>query len=409
MSWTDNIQRPFIIRTGDGKEYRPLWKNPNFSVEFNATQFNFVDQRGTLVDRREAQGASFPLEFYFVGENCLDDAAAFVESAKDKRAWRVSHPMYGSLVVQPLGINQDDTALNTSKITCTVIETLTEDRPKITIDPVDKISGDKVNTDALYALAFTDGVPKPTTANVVKLGGNNKSLFDLGIKKVKLTVDAQEYFNLFSQANSAIVNLTAEPLAAISQMQTAISYPAHLTDTVQNRIGMLIDQFNVLRLSIGTIITPSDKKIYENNAGTLISSMALASSTPLDTDYVNRTDVGAVRDQVYNNYKLYLSDLDGMQTDNGGTEESYMPDSTALNALNGLINFTLSNLFNIALNARQERTVILEADSNSIVLTHRFYGLDQADTNLQEFIDSNNIGLNQLLEIRKGTKVIYYV
>ncbi len=46
---------------------------------------------------------------------------------------------------------------------------------------------------------------------------------------------------------------------------------------------------------------------------------------------------------------------------------------------------------------------------NVILLSHKFYGSDENDDNLQKFIDTNNIGLNELLNISKGRKVIYYI
>jgi hypothetical protein len=44
-----------------------------------------------------------------------------------------------------------------------------------------------------------------------------------------------------------------------------------------------------------------------------------------------------------------------------------------------------------------------------INITHRFYGLDLADENITRIIDSNNIGINEILEVKKGRKIVYYV
>jgi len=73
------------------------------------------------------------------------------------------------------------------------------------------------------------------------------------------------------------------------------------------------------------------------------------------------------------------------------------------------MNFTLSNLFAIALNAKQERSIVLEEDNNLVNLTHRFYGLDAADENIDEFILNNNIGISEHLLIKKGRILRYYV
>jgi hypothetical protein len=80
-----------------------------------------------------------------------------------------------------------------------------------------------------------------------------------------------------------------------------------------------------------------------------------------------------------------------------------------MNDLTNLINFTLSNLFNIALGAKQERFVFLETDSNVILLAHRFYGLVPDDSTIDELIEQNEIGLTEILNIKAGRKIIYFI
>jgi hypothetical protein len=78
-------------------------------------------------------------------------------------------------------------------------------------------------------------------------------------------------------------------------------------------------------------------------------------------------------------------------------------------ALNSLINFTVSNLFSIALKAKQERSIVLDKDSNWVLLTHRLYGIDKADKNIEELMKSNDVGLNEILQVKKGRRVVYYL
>ena len=49
-----------------------------------------------------------------------------------------------------------------------------------------------------------------------------------------------------------------------------------------------------------------------------------------------------------------------------------------------------------------------EADTTPINLTHRFYGLDEDDVNLNRFIETNNIGLSEILIVKKDREVVYY-
>lgn len=408
MSWIDRIQNDLIIRMANGRSFYPKWKNCTVEKEFNVSRFEFVNKSGTLVKRSKPKGKIYEFEFFFDGEDHLDEAEDFMDMSDDERAWTMIHPYYGTQIVQPDKLKLDQTQLNCSVFTGTMMETITEDNPQTSFDPKDKIQSDKGKLNAVAATVFVDNV-HPDTTDITKLSATNEDLYKIGAKQVKLTVDAQDYFNAFAKAQTAIFNATAEPLAAINEMQFALNMPALFQSAVQDRLSMLVSQFNQLRLGIGNIITPSKKRIYENNGSMLISSMAVAAGNPQDNDYRNKSDVQQVSITVLSNYSLFIDDLDAMQTDNGGDENSYIPDYDSMNALDGLVNYAVVNLTNIGLTAKQERTIILEDDSNAILLTHRFYGIDENDSNLQYFMDSNNLGLKDYLGIRKNTPVVYYV
>lgn len=86
-----------------------------------------------------------------------------------------------------------------------------------------------------------------------------------------------------------------------------------------------------------------------------------------------------------------------------------MADPSVLTKLNQLVNITLPNLLNIALDARSERYIITNKDTNAILLTHQLYGLDDNDANLEELIENNQLAMDELIQINKGRKIIYYV
>ncbi len=406
MSWIEQINSNFIITTGDGKEFRPEWMNATRGTEFNIAQFEFPEIEGTLVKRSKPKGRRFNLEIFFQGDDNLDIAKDFEISARDSRAWTILHPLYGTLIVQPLSLTLDDTKHNVTKLTIPVIETIVEDSPQGTTDPVDKITVDKEALDVVFEESFaTDVIPSTTDKNT--LSDNLSILFETG---KGLAGDAsEEYFNLFNAAEAAILDATTEPLAAIRAMNAVISAPGLFVESVKNRIGLFVDQVNRLGASINTITEPSKKKIYESNAGVVISTMALAVANPVEDDFANRPDVISRIDEILTSYNGYIDNLDILQTDNGGTPESYIPDAESLTALNDLINFAISNLFDIALNTRQERSIIVEKDSNVILLTHRIYGLDAEDTLIDQLINNNNIGINELINIKKGRRILYYI
>lgn len=407
MSWIEKIQSDFIITTGDGTEFKPLWLNANKAIEYNIAEFDFHKVVGSKVHRGTPKGRKFNLEIVFQGEDHLDTALAFEQSASDPRAWTIQHPFYGNIIVQPTALSFDNSNYNVSKITGTVIETILDDNPKLTVDPVDKINDDKFALDETFSEAYD---VTPSAADINTMTEKTSRIYLEGVKLIKLDVDAGAYFDLFNVANSLIVNATSDPLAAIQAINAMLSAPALLEESVTNRIGTLSDQFTkFMRPDVSSIVRRSDKKLYEDMAGLLIANQAQAASTPIDGDYPNRNSVLSVIETIIDDYDAYLEDLDVLQTDNGGDTDSYIPDANSLIALNNLINFAVSNLFKIALSSKQERTIYCEDDTNLIVLAHRFYGLTQDDKTIDDIINNNDIGLNEHLQIRKGRKIVYYV
>ena len=408
MSWIEKFKNDLIIRTGDGNEFKVLWKNATRGKEYNVSRFEFQEVDGTLVKRFRPKGMEYNIEFYFQGEFHLDDADSFDKSADDPRAWVLSHPLYKSLIVQPIRLDYENTTMNYTKVTGTVIETITEDRPKTSINAIDKIAVDKQVMDETFNASFANEVI-PNTSDISAMANVNKSVYDIGKKKVKLTIDAEEYFNAFRNANVAVANATSDPLQAISTLQNVINTPARFVDTTQNRLVTLKLQFDTLIANAVTITSSSLKRLFEHNISAILGAMILTTSTPEDGDYKNRNDVLDVITLVLGCYNDFVSNVDTLQTDNGGELDSYIPDPEAMTALSNLVDFAISNLFNIAINGRQERALILEEDSNPVTLAHRFYGLDQEDETLTEFIEQNQIGINEMLIVRKGRKLIYYV
>lgn len=406
MAWINDLDTVFTITTGDSRQYTPLWIPSSKALEWNIAEFEFPNQDGTLVRKLRPKGRRFPLQFVFAGENHLEVSQAFELSANDSRPWVIAHPYYGQIICHCPQLSVDNTEYNISRMTCTVIETLTDDRPRVSTDPIDKITADKERLDASLVDGF-DVTPNASDVNL--MASNNNRLYTEGARGIKGRLQAEEYFNAFNTANSAISTATTGPLQAIRTMQSVINAPALFTSSVKSRIDLLTNQFTKLRTTIVGITDRSKKKIYEQNGGALISAMALASANPQEGDFKNGTQVLEVITPIIDNYNAFIEDLDSVQSDNGGSPESFIPNANAIIALNSLINFTVSNLFIIALNARQERSFILDTDSNWIILTHKLYGPQDFDNKINELIENNQGGLFDMLQIRKGTRIIYYL
>jgi prophage DNA circulation protein len=404
MSWLEKVKTELVIKAGDGVEYRPDWLNANKGKEFNVTEFDFPNVNGTLVYRTTPKGSRYNLELYFQGENHLDVASNFMLSANDRRAWTLTHPYYGRLLVQPTSISIDNSVSNISKITCPVIETITDIFPKGSQDALADIQNSALNTNDSFARSFAQITPTPTTINLLNL-----NVLRAYKNMLKATVDGMinNVVNAFNEAVSFIAEAATEPIEAMQKTQALLVMPASFALSAQQRFQVLTVQYNGQRNDLPNIVKKEEKKAYESNVAATLTAISLTAATPLENDFAYQIDALSAVDLLLDSFNQYVTDLDLLSTNNNNSPTSYIPDYESLKNLSQLVNFTASNLFNIALNGKQERSFLLEEDSNWCLLTHRLYGL--TDENLDTLIRNNNAGLKEALEVQKGRQIKYYV
>jgi len=415
-SWLDRVNNDFTITTGDGKTYTPKWMKATKEKEFNIAEFEFPEVEGTLVYRSLSKGRRYNIEIYFQGDDHLDVASNFDISSDDPRAWKISHPYYGLITVQPLGLSFDNSKMNVSEITGTLVETITEENPQGSLDPIDSINFNKNQLDLTVQTNLGNQIPPLQITPILQnqMLSQVQSAYQNGLPIIRIDTDATEYFNAFTKVNAAITGYTTQASNALIFLSDLYNSPINFTTSVKNRITTLTNQFNSVRTNVMTLLlqnspnlTPKAKTVYENAGVTIISAAAVASVTNMD--YNNRNDIIAIIEAILALYQQLLADLDALQSANAGSTTSYVPDANSLIELNSLLNQTVSSLFTVGLSSKQERILYCEWDTNLILLAHRLYGLLPDDSTIQTLMDNNEIGLSELLEIKKGRKIIYYV
>lgn len=401
MSWIDDIETIiFTIITGDKKSYTPKWRNASKNVEYNVSIFEFIEVEGSLAIKKKPKGRRFDLEFYFDGENAVIDGNNFELSARNSNDWEIKHPYYGNFKCQPLSLSQDNSILNVSRFTVPVIETITNKYPTYTPIISDRIEEQLSITNENQAQAFNDSkelVKNELISNVEAMEMRFSSI-------IENDDELLEFKKLVSDAIIEINSTISDGNSILTSIQALINYPSTIIQTIEAR-------FNAFKESFETLISSftGNKNQFEALGGSIIASMMFSSVNNINDSYETRNRVLEHQYDLISVYNRYIDFLDSLQTDRADSIYSYIPSYIGLNNLNSLVNLAISNLYSIAFDAKQEREYILERDDNIINLTHRFYGLDKNDVNLERFIAINDIGLNELLTIKQGRKIIYYV
>lgn len=408
MSWITRITQQMIIRTGDGIEYEPQWMNASYDQRYNFNLFNYINVPGSQINQEEPQSRRFNLEIHFIGDNHIDIGEQFRISAGDRRPWTIIHPYYDEITVHPIRLRFDHRRYNVTTITGVVVETIADRFPRETADTELVLQLQKDEVDELAALTFEDQTETITASEINDISDSIEQI-ETNSNTILDEANQIEFRNRVLNAQRDLTNVTTEPLQFLRTLQSTINFPSTVAVGVRARVDNLVETFERVVESLANVTGLSrNRKVYgESSGSTIISALITASTT--NRDIQTRGEIEDLIDVIVNAYERYLTVLDGFETTTQTQLNSYAADPNTQNQLSQFMYFALSALIDISLDSQQEITVVNEADSNVIILTHRFYGLDDNDQNLDRFIETNNISLEELLLVPKDREVVYYV
>lgn len=417
-TWIDLINTELVISTGDDKVYTPdyLVASVNRHVQYNISKFEFPNIAGSLVKRGTPQGTQYNIEIIFQGADHLDVAEKFKKSADNNKPWNITHPMYGSLYVQPVYLTQDNSRLNMSVFTGQIIETLLDNAVAVEINTPDAVKAQVAAINTSFAESFAADVPEPSAPVLRQLTTNVNGSYGSVVGKLNgYQEDVDEYTRLFNKAAGVIDTTLYSSMEIISAAGALYGAPANFADTVVNRFAMFGAQLEQINNMVAGILalynrpTRALKKLYEQNAGCYISGMCAAAVTNITTDYEYRPAVLDVIAGIIDAYNGYIVNLYTLQSANGGAIDGYIPDAGSVTSLWQTVNTVCAYLFGLTSNAKQQRMMVLKNDTNVILVAFELYPDMEVDAAVDLVIANNNIGDNELLRLRKDREIIYYV
>ena len=405
MSWQDRLQNTkFTIQTGDGKTWQPLWKNGEKSKDFNFAKYDFINLEGSFIDRKTAQSPAYPLVFFFSGEDNIDQSNDFDNSARDPRQWTVTHPFYGVIKGQPTNLKRNDANYGVTEITVDFWESINDEFPDDSDSIPDIVKGRVSNINATAATNYANNA-QPNTSDIPELKSSNQIL------AARFQPDADnfnDYKRIVATANKDMDKLVSDTETAIGSAQLVISFTSNFNTSIADKINSIKLAYEEIK----NVLDPNNRQskyYFESQAASLISSLADSSVNPSPNDYIVINDINSVNAELLDLYNDYLTTIDNNQISLLDVDNFYSPSSTLQSDLLGLITYTSQALFVLSFDARQERTFLVDKDTNLIVLTHRFLGLDNEDQNLETMKRINNIKLNEIYRVKKNRVITYYV
>ncbi len=362
----------------------------------------------TYVPRKQPKGTKYQIEIIFQGDDHLDKSEALEQSTNvNTQPWQISHPLYGSILVQPLSLTFDNAVLNISNITGMVIETISIDVvSELKISPKNKMfsEGETILGGLVDNLSITtpklDAVTKQNFIKSLTQSYNSVAQW------VTNTSDANEYLNAFNTSTSILNTIGANTVDIARGVQRFTSMPYTFSDNVVQKIQILKTQYNIIIQSANNLFKRNSKKLAEFQLSNILVATVL--STITGATYNNADEVEGVLGDILDMMDGYVFFLDGISSPNNTNEDSYQPDYETITRLSFLVSFTNDVLLSIMQNAKIKRTYTLSNDMTIFEVVHKVYGYDAKDENLNKIIAENNIGLKELFMLKKGKTITYY-
>lgn len=407
MSWQSyQYLKQFTITTGDGKVWNAKYLKPNASVSYNVAEYEYVGVEGTDAQRRLPKGRRFNIEIVFDGDGYLDKTEAFRVSANNRASWVISHPVYNTLHVQPLGLTFDNQAWNLTKITGTVVETNAPTSGNGTyitlnqesIPPLTQVAIETFINDAPDIVGDVSAIAMVTD----QVNGAFDAIKDL----IEDAVDYNSFLNAYTSIISLINTLAFNSVDLLFQVQQLALFPINFVGSEVYRMRLLSAMMAYQYGLLSSTSSKSVKAMYAMFASSTIASMCTNSVT--NVNYITRNEVQASIDLITDSYNEYLTNLDAISGINGSVVDGYIADANGLNELTTTVRNTIAVLSNLAEKSKREITVYLEEDMPVVLATYKYYGLDLQDSTIDEFIAVNEIGLNEIFMLRKGRAITYY-
>lgn len=404
MSWIDRLDnRKLTITTGDGKVFSPLWIAAEKSIDFNNSKYEFIDVEGSFIDRKKNQGSKYQLLFYFQGDDNIDKSQDFENSSLDSRAWVVEHPFYGTLKGQPTSLKRNDKSYNVTEITVDFWESIDGEFPLSQVSAKNEVVS-RVSSLNAQNVTFLVENANPKTSNIPTLKEN---VFLTSSKFNADNLTFSEYSNIVSKATKSADRLVIATTQSINDIQQVVNAPANFNEAIFRKIKYYEDAYQVLKELVieGGLF---EKYFFESQGSSIIAGMCNCAITDSD-EFISRDEIEQANTSIIRVYEDYLKQMDDNQIVIYDTDNYWSPNVNIQSSLSSLISFTSKNLFIVSFSARQERIHETEKDTNLIILTHRFVGLDVEDKKIENFRKINNIKLNELFKIKKGREIKYFV
>lgn len=403
MAWTDRL-RDAAYTSPSGVRLTFDYEATSETFEQLGGAFNFPDAKGTYVQPLGASGRRYPLRLILWGADYDTAAAAWMNALQESGVGTLEHPAYGRKTVVPTGsvTRRDEFVRGAGQA---VIEVAFFETTGL-VYPAPQDTGDLAAALSAAGDAQAANLAASGALDSVSDQVDFQSRFNAAVNAASGTLRPiagavasaeRQFIAIESSINRGIDVLIGDPLTMAYQVQQLLQAPALAIQGVGDRLSA----YNDLLTSFLSDAPERKTALYNSDTwatGTLSASVLAASNTR----FTRRPEAIAAAEQV-----LEAAEAVAAWRDDNFAALEVVDEGGVWQSLQELVALSAGALVSLSFGLASERTITLTSDRTIVDLAYELYG--SVDDRLDVLINDNNLSGDEIIEIKRGRQVTYYV
>jgi len=416
MSWEDRIAQTASYQAPESRQRIDfLYEDVRYLLRKRTSSYDFPGVNGTFVQDLGNSGRRYPLRVIFSGSDYDLEAARFESMLLEKGIGRLLHPAYGTLDVVPFGeiirLDSLKTAANEAIFEVTFFETSGILEAQGAEDTEGLMLQALADRKEASAIQFEELVDLGTVAESVNL--ENRILSFVKEAENRLapiadgTAEAERTFRAVSSSiTRGVDSLVGDPITLAFQVAQLVDAPARSASLLGDRLAAYADLIGDIVSGDRSVASPGLDSQNANGffAADLFASGYVASSllSVSNAEFSSRGEALGAAESI-----LGLMESVTNWRDDNFRSLGVVDDGRAYQKLQDAVALASGFLVESSFSLRQERRIIIDRARTLVDLAFELYG--SVDDVLDSLIQANNLSGSQILEIPRGTEIVYYL
>lgn len=413
MPWQDRL-REAAYTSPSGTRFPFIYEDIRFNVDKKTTAFEFPDAEGTYVQDLGNTGRRYPFRVIFSGPDYDLQATKFSKALAERGIGKLETPLYGVIDVVPFGsITRRDalkSAGNQAIFEVTFWETIGLIYPSAQKDPASSVQSSVSEYNIAASEEFEVALVLEGAVDETREKSIYQRLLDEANDVLGPIADVQQstrdQFNgIVDSINEGIDILIGQPLTLAFQTSLALQAPARAAVDIGARLDAYLNLAQSIFSGDAAVVdftAPQGSNDFHTNDLFGLGYVASSCIAVINTQFTTKTEAIESADRILELFEEAVDwrDSNFQSLDQIDTGQMYQQLQEAVAIAAGF-------LVEISFDLRQEHTITLDRPRAIVDLVAELYD-GALDENMDFFISSNDLTGDEILELPRGKRIVFY-